>query len=206
MRARGLWVTLLGMLFASAPARAGDVPLFAGDIGIQYGRNWSQELMIAGLVGEFKVNVLPFVSVGARTGGQLGVSLSANATSAKAKAFTNLPIALKGEVFLGTAPTRPYAGLSMGVSRATGAGAIATTTSAASYAVQGPMPTLVPEIGLDLGHFRIALAHAWLVGSGRKISEGVTVSDNAVTISDDAIPNLSGTTLQLGLHFGGPKD
>lgn len=200
------WTALFGLALGlgwGTAARAGDVPLLAGDIGFQYGRNWGQELMISGLVGELKLNVLPFVSVGVHTGAQLGVSVSAREGAAKAKAFTNLPLALKGELFLGTGTVRPYGGLAMGVSRATGAGAIASVDKAASYSVSGPMPTLAPELGLDLGHFRVALTHAWLFGSARRAAASVT----GASISTDAglAPGLSGTTLQLGAHFGGPR-
>ncbi|MEQ1505611.1 MAG: hypothetical protein ABMB14_25485 [Myxococcota bacterium] len=197
---------MLGWMALTAVAMANDVPTVSGDLALQYGRNWGQHLNLAGIVGEVKINVLPILAVGVRTGGQLGLGVSASESSAEAKFFSNLPLALKAEGYLGTGKTRPYAGLAVGVSRATGAGAFGSATTASAYSVVGPMGTVMPELGIDLGMFRVALQHSLLFGSASRIAESATAGGASVSIDPKDAPSLSGTTLQLGIHFGGPRD
>lgn len=47
---------------SSSPLRHGFTSLVAGDIGITYGRNVGQRLMVASLVGELKVHVHPVLA------------------------------------------------------------------------------------------------------------------------------------------------
>ena len=200
---------MLASLAAGPAAMAKDTPLVAGDIALVYGRNWGQQLNVAGLVGEVKINVHDHVSVGARLGGDLGVAIGASDTAAAARGYAGLPLMAKAEVFALPSRIRPFAGLGLGMTRAAGGGVVAAVGAAnaqsSSYSVAGVMPTFMPEIGVDLGKFRIALHHAVLVGSSGAVKRALEVGADGVRSENLRAPGLSGTRLQLGLHFGGPK-
>jgi hypothetical protein len=182
-----LRIALLATLLPAVPVLARDVPLVGGDLAITYGRNWSQDLNVAGVVAELEVNVLPQLAVGVRAGGALGVGLG---RTWDARGFAGLPFLAKAEATPFTSRTRPYVGLGLGVTRvAAGGTPLIVDADSESWSVTGPVPTLMPELGLDAGGFRIALVHASLIGTGRL----------------EQAPDLSGTALQLGAHFGGPR-
>jgi hypothetical protein len=207
-RLLGLAAVLLSVATVT-PARAGDTPRLSGDIAVTYGRNWGQHLNVAGLAGELKVNVIPQLSVGARVGGAIGAGVGADESGGSAKAYAGMPLMLKGEVFPLASRTRPFVGLGVGVTRASGAGAVAsveeTSAAASAYGVKGMMPTLMPEIGVDLGGFRIALQHSALLGSSGAVQQSLEAGAAGTTASTSRAPGLSGTTLQLGVHLGGPR-
>lgn len=188
----------LGLALAG-PAQARDVPLFSGDVAFTYGRNWQQELNVAGIAGELKLNLLPYLAVGVRTGGALGGGLG---REEGARGYAGLPLILKAEATPLATKVRPYVGLGLGVTRVAAGGAVVVlqtdVRNSRSWSITGPMPTLMPEVGIDLGGFRVALLHASLVGSSR-------ATEQAIGPGDYHAPNLSGTVLQLGAHFGGPK-
>lgn len=211
MRSLSIRVALLSTLFVPASALAGErVSLFSGDLAVTYGRNWSQELNVGGLVGELKVNVLPYASVGVRSGGTVGGAIGQGAADASARAYVGVPVMLKVEGSPFVSRTRPFVGVGVGVTRAAGGGATAATTGAtaeaSSYTVNGAVPTLMPEVGVDLGALRVSLVHSALVGSAG-MAEGETVSagSGGATTGSFAAPGLSGSALQVGLHLGGPK-
>jgi hypothetical protein len=206
-----LRATLVAALLAPAAALAGDreVSLFSGDLAFTYGRNWSQGLNVAGLVGELKVNVLPQLAVGVRTGGSIGGGVGAGDGEGSARGYAGLPLMLKAEGTPFTSRTRPFVGLGVGVTRAAGGGAMAAvdgdSAESASWSVAGPMPTLMPEIGVDLGGFRISLVHSSLLGSSRAVEQSVEVGPSGASASSGDAPGLSGSALQVGVHFGGPR-
>ncbi|MEZ4241005.1 MAG: hypothetical protein R3F59_33570 [Myxococcota bacterium] len=209
MRALVLLLTAIGLLVASPAASARDVSLFSGDLAFLYGRNWGQQLNVAGLAGELKLDLVPQLAIGVRAGGALGGGIGVRGAERSARGYAGLPLLLKAEASPLSSRTRPYVGLAVGVTRAAGGGAMASieqdAARTASWSVVGPMPTVMPEIGLDLGGFRMALVHASLVGSARAVEQSYEVTADGARTSARRAPGLSGTSLQVGVHFGGPK-
>jgi hypothetical protein len=199
-------MVLIGLGLCSMPALAEEVPKWSGDIGIAYGRNLGQGLNIAEGAFEVKANVHPQFAAGVRIGGTLGVSVG----QGSAEAFAGLPLLLKGEGFLNDKPTRPFLGLGAGVTLTSAGGAFVAadndSASATAYGVSGPIPTLMPELGVDLNGLRLSMQYRWLLGSANSVRASVEAGTAGTgTTVDDNVPGLSGLTLSLGAHIGGPK-
>ncbi|MEZ4238803.1 MAG: macro domain-containing protein [Myxococcota bacterium] len=131
----------LGLALAG-PAQARDVPLLSGDVAFTYGRNWQQELNVAGIAGELKLNLLPYLAVGVRTGGALGGGLG---REEGARGYAGLPLILKAEATPLATKVRPYVGLGLGVTRVAAGGAVVVlqtdVRNSRSWSITGPMPT-----------------------------------------------------------------
>ncbi len=177
------------------------VPDVSGDVALTYGRNFAQGLNVAGFVGELKANVDPQIALGVRAGGGLGAGFGASSV----QGYLGAPLLLKGEGFLGRQRQRPFVGLGAGVTwvAAVGAYASPSTATAVGYTVSGFMPTIMPELGVDLGNVRLAVSHSVLIGSDRGIAAQLGLE--GVEVGSEAVPGLSGTVLQVGGHFGGAR-
>ena len=194
----------------SSEAPSSEAPSVSSDFAFVYGRNVSQGLNVTGFALEIKKNIGTQLSVGGRLSGLIGVSLKANENSAAAKAYSASPILLKGEYAFSENSKRPYVGLGLGPTFYGGAGAVVTAegnaTQSNAYASKGPALTVMPEIGYDLGRFRIALQHNLLLGSAISVSANVTAGTTGTSTSVDyKTPGMGSTTLQIGGHWGGPK-
>ena len=115
----------------------------------------------------------------------------------------------KTELLPTTDRSRPFVGLGAGLvfTRAAGGRISRNGTEGEGWFVSGPLPTLMPEIGVDLGAFRVAAQYAFLVGAWAARSgsfDAGSVDSASATIGRDA-PVLNGASLQLGAHFGGPR-
>lgn len=200
------WISLVVALVAASPARA-EVPKLSGDIAVTYGRNFGQRLMVASLAGELKRNVHPQIAVGGRVGGQLGAALNGGT----ARGFLGMPVLAKGELFATESRTRPFLGLGAGLTFTRAAGVWLAVKNGqgegGGWVVSGPLPTLLPEVGVDIGAFRVAAQYALLIGSANAVSAAVEIDGDGgsnATVGREA-PGLNGLVFQLGGHFGGPR-
>jgi hypothetical protein len=174
------------------------------DVAFAYGRNLGQQLNVAAVVAEVKATPEPHLAVGVRLAGGVGVSLSGEG----AKAYLGAPLLLKAEGSPLTGRNRPYLGLGLGVTPTVAAGAFVRTdranVEAAGWAVRGVIPTLMPEIGVDLSGFRLAFVYHWMVGSAKEVAAGVNAGTQGVTTSTAGeVPGLDGIFVQGGFSFGG---
>ena len=189
-----------------ACAMAEEVPAWSGDLAITYGRNFGQQLNVGGVVGELKYNVHPQAAAGVRIGTTLGAGIDRDGV----RGYIGLPLLVKVEGFPSVQTTRPFAGLGVGTTLFNAGGVVFAQdgfeASGAAYGVTGPLFTLLPELGVDLGAIRISLSHGFLVGSAKGIAASIEASAEGAEFSDDfAYPGLGGTMLQVGVHLGGPK-
>lgn len=190
--------------WAVAGAWAADLSV-AGDLAFAYGRNTGQHLNVAALVGGLELLPDPHLGVGLRVAPALGVGVGENS----ARAYVGAPLTLRVEGFPTLERNRPFGALGLGFTPTSAGGVWVAgdggNVESVAWAVTGRIPTLMPEVGVDLGHFRASVLWQLMLGSGRKVAASVEAGTGGVggSVTDD-VPGLNGLMVQLGGHFGGP--
>lgn len=164
--------------------------------------------MVAEFGGELKTAVAPNLSVGGRIGGMIGVGLSFDA-GAEARSFVGLPLLAKADLKPFDGDTRALFGLGAGFTLLSAAGTATTISGTsldtAAWAVTGAIPTLMPEVGVDIKRLRLAVHYNLMLGSGAAVRAAVSASPTGATATvDDNVPGLNGLQLQIGIRFGVP--
>ena len=186
---------------APGPARMFPAPnyqLFRNDIGFGAGTVFSQEIYAGNVSVEPKVNVLDNVAVGGRidvlVGG--GGNLGGDGEDVSVKQHVAVATLLKADLFLTRAAVRPWVGLGVGRYAIIGQGAdtgddVQVDQNAGAYF------GVAPQVGLELGAFRLSATYNHIVGAQVEVRQ--SVGGETKKYSQDY------ATVELGFRFGGRR-
>ena len=174
--------------------------LFRNDIGFGGGSVPSQEVYGGSVSVEPKVNVLDNVALGGRVeafiggGGNLG---SEGDDSVSVKQHVAVATLLKADFFTTRAAVRPWFGIGVGRYAIIGQGADTGSDTVQVDQNAGAYFGVAPQVGIELGGFRISATYNHIVGAQVEVRQ--TVGGEVKEYSQDY------ATVEIGFRFGGRR-
>lgn len=175
--------------------------LFRTDIGFGGATVPAQEAYGGNVSVEPKFNVLDNLAVGARVEAMIGGGGSLGSESENVSVQQNVAVAtlLKTDYFLTRAAVRPWVGLGVGryaiVSQGTNAGGADTTVNQNAGSYFG----IAPQLGLELGGFRISATLNHILGANVEVTQTVGGETKKKKYSHDY------ATVEIGFRTGGRR-
>lgn len=188
---------------APGPKRMIPAPhyqLFRSDIGFGAGTVPSQEIYAGSVSVEPKVNILDNIAVGARVealiggGGNIGGEGDEGVSVKQHVAVATL---LKTDFFLTRSAVRPWVGLGFGRYAIVGQGADTGNDTVQVDQNAGAYFGVAPQVGLELGGFRLSATYNHIVGAQVEVRQ--TVGGETKKYSQDY------ATVEIGFRFGGRR-
>ena len=147
---------------------------------------------------EVKYNVHDRVAVGARfdgaamLGGGLGEGSNVSVGQRAAASFL-----AKGDYYFTDAPVRPFVGLGVGLFYFGGQDFSSSSSSANIDQKAGRYFGVAPQVGIELGAFRLAATYNALLGADVEVTQSVGTGEQTADISQNYF------TFELGVRIGG---
>lgn len=174
--------------------------LFRTDIGFGAASVLDQEAYGGAVSVEPKVNLLDNVSVGARVeamiggGGNLGTGEDDGVSVKQNVAVATLA---KGDFFLTRSAVRPWIGLGIGRYAIISQGTSTSSSDASVEQNAGAYFGVAPQLGLEMGGFRIGATYNHLLGAYVEVQQ--SVNGKKKRFSHDY------ATVEIGFRFGGRR-
>lgn len=176
--------------------------LFRTDVGFGAATIHAQEAYGGTVSVEPKVNVMDNLAVGARFeamiggGGNLGGPGSDEVTVKQNAAVATL---LKTDFFLTRGSVRPWVGLGIGRYAIISQGSTTGSGSASVSQNAGAYFGVAPQVGIEMGGFRIGATYNHIVGAQVEVTQSVNGSPETKKYSHDY------ASIEIGFRFGGRR-
>ena len=181
---------------------APNYQLFRTDIGFGAATIHAQEAYGGTVSVEPKVNVMDNLAVGARFeamvggGGNIGAPGSGEVTVKQNVAAATL---LKTDFFLTRGSVRPWVGLGVGRYAIISQGTSTSSGGASVNQNAGAYFGVAPQLGVEMGGFRIGATYNHIVGAQVEVTQSVNGSPETKKYSHDY------ASIEIGFRFGGRR-
>jgi hypothetical protein len=202
-------------LAASSTARAQEVPaasgpsrwgvpaphyqLFRTDIGFGAASVYEQEAYGGSVSVEPKMNILDNLAVGGRVEAMIGGGGNIGGDDVSVKQNVAVATLLKTDFFLTRAAVRPWVGLGIGRYAIVSQGTETGDSTASVEQNAGAYFGVAPQIGVELGGFRIGATYNHIIGAQVEVRQTVNGNEETKKYSHDY------ATVEIGFRFGGRR-
>jgi hypothetical protein len=153
-----------------------------------------------GAVVEPKYLIHDNIAVGLHLEGavQFGGSIGDNGATSMSVGAVAATLA-KGEYLLGTGSVRPFFGIGIGMFDIASQSVSTTSMNASVDQKVGRFFGIAPQLGVDLGHVRLAVTYNYMLGADIIVEQSVNGTMQTSSYSQNYL------TFELGFRFGGGK-
>ena len=172
---------------------------FRTDFGFGYANVLDQKTHGGSISVEPKLNILDNLAVGARVEAMIGGGGDVGGETTEVKQHVAVATLLKADYFLTRAAVRPWVGFGVGRYGIAAQGTKTSDDGASVNQNAGAYFGVAPQIGLEMGGFRIGATYNKIIGAQVEVKQEVGGETRKKTYSHDYV------SIELGFRIGGRR-